>query len=64
MENHKNQYSEEYDVGSSTEGGSKDSKQTPQSMAKEEEEKEKDGKKRYTSGKPRRETIRARITHD
>lgn len=48
----------DYDVGSSTTSESKDARQKPEVKDIEKE------KEQYTSGKPRRIVIRARITHD
>jgi hypothetical protein len=56
MHPHEDQPFEHYDIGSST--SSKYTKQVPLAKEVEEEEKEK-----YSSGKPKRITIRARIIH-
>ena len=58
MDPNEGQSNGDYDVGSSTTSESKDAEKKP--VAREVSEPE----DRYTSGKPRRIIIRARITHD
>jgi len=58
MNPHKDQPTGDYDVGSLTTSESKDVK--PRPVVRDIEEKE----EWYSSGKPRRIIIRARITHD